>query len=225
MPAAVDPRHPMPAVGAAPAAAPGAAPAGGAALPLHGNFEIAAHVQLRGDIGAMFGEWIGDRGSKRWVEGFALSPRGEVAPADIEYQAVLGRGWLSPWVEGGQLCGSRGMALPLLGLRARLRGKARETHRCTYSATFVDGTAIGPVADGEACEAESMAPLEAFQIVVQRREARPGTQAALAKQAAAAKPLPAAKPSPAKAPAAKPAAKPAARPGRAGKTVPPRRGR
>ncbi len=225
MPAAVDPRHPMPAVGAAPAAAPGAAPAGGAALPLHGNFEIAAHVQLRGDIGAMFGEWIGDRGSKRWVEGFALSPRGEVAPADIEYQAVLGRGWLSPWVEGGQLCGSRGMALPLLGLRARLRGKARETHRCTYSATFVDGTAIGPVADGEACEAESMAPLEAFQIVVQRREARPGTQAAPAKQAAAAKPLPAAKPSPAKAPAAKPAAKPAARPGRAGKTVPPRRGR
>jgi hypothetical protein len=226
MPAVADPRRPPLAPGAAapvvpPAgAAPGVAPAG-AVLPLHGNFEIAAHVQLRGDIGAMLGEWIGDRGSKRWVEGFALSPRGEVAPADIEYQAVLGRGWLSPWVEGGQLCGSRGMALPLLGLRVRLRGKARETHRCTYSATFVDGTAIGPVADGEACEAESLAPLEAFQIVLQRRQAGSGGEAP-AKPAAAKSPpaKPPAKPAPGKAPA-----KPAAKPGRAGKAAPPRRGR
>ena len=217
-PSAADPRPPLP------AAAP--APAGGSALPIHGNFEIAAHVQIRGDIGGMLGEWIGDRGSKRWVEGFALSPRGEVAAQDIEYQAVLGRGWLSPWVEGGKICGSRGMALPLLGLRVRLRGKTRETHRCLYSATFVDGTAIGPVADGEACEAESMAPLEAFQIVLQRRQ--PGATKATpakttpAKASAAkppAKPTPAAtKPTRRPAPAAKPA------PGRTGKTAP-RRGR
>lgn len=173
MPAAVDPRHPMPAVGAAPAAAPGAAPAGGAALPLHGNFEIAAHVQLRGDIGAMFGEWIGDRGSKRWVEGFALSPRGEVAPADIEYQAVLGRGWLSPWVEAGQYCGSRGMALPLLGLRVRLSGEAAEQYDISYSAKFIGGASAGPVGNDETCEAERLAPLEAFQITLTPRGKKP----------------------------------------------------
>ncbi len=55
-----------------------------------------------------------------------------VAPQDLEYQAVLGRGWLSPWIEGGKFCGSRGMALPLLGLNVRLKGEAAKTHECTY---------------------------------------------------------------------------------------------
>ncbi len=79
---------------------------------------------------------------------------------------MLGRGWLSPWSEGGQYCGSRGMALPILGLRARLRGKAAETLTLEVSATFTDGTAIGPVGPGEPCEAESLAPLEAFCISI-----------------------------------------------------------
>ena len=129
--------------------------------------EIAAHLQIRGDVLSRLGEWVGERGSQRWVEGFAISPRHEVVtPAEIEYQAVLGRGWLSPWAEGGQYCGSRGMALPILGLRARLRGKAAETHTVEISATFTDGTKIGPVGPGEACEAASLAPLEAFRITI-----------------------------------------------------------
>ena len=130
--------------------------------------EVAAHVQSRGDVLARLGDWVGDRASGRWVEGFALSPRrAEVLAEDIEYQAVLGRGWLSPWAEGGQYCGSRGMALPILGLRVRLRGKAAETHRLDVSATFTDGSAVGPVSSGDACEAESLAPLEAFCVAVQ----------------------------------------------------------
>lgn len=158
-----------------PGMAPGmaAAPAGGAvpgpgqqrALP-----DMVAHVQIRGDIGSSLGEWIGERGSKRWIEGFAVAPqKGPITPEEIEYQAVLGRGWLSPWVEGGQLCGSRGMALPILGLRLRLRGEAAEKFDCEYSATFTDGSAVGPVPAGESCEAESLAPIEAFQIVVRPR--------------------------------------------------------
>ena len=111
--------------------------------------EIAAHLQVKGDVLGRLGEWVGERGSQRWVEGFAISPRHAVVkPPEIEYQAVLGRGWLSPWAEGGQYCGSRGMALPILGLRARLRGKAAETHTVEISATFTDGTSIGPVGPG-----------------------------------------------------------------------------
>ena len=60
-------------------------------------------------------------------KGFAIAPVADGPAEDIEYQAVLGRGWLSPWVEGGQFCGSRGMALPMLGLRVRLRGAGAET--------------------------------------------------------------------------------------------------
>jgi hypothetical protein len=126
-----------------------------------------------------------------------VSPAHDVPPQDIEYQAVLGRGWLSPWAEGGQFCGSRGMALPVLGLRLRLRGASAQSHECSYSATFTDGTEIGPVAAGEACEAESLAPMEAFQI-----EIRPRGSAAGAPAKAAARPV-------AKS-AAKPGTKPAA---------------
>ncbi len=127
--------------------------------------EIAAHVQARGDVLARMGEWVGEPGSKRWVEGFAVAPRrAGLAAEDIEYQAVLGRGWLSPWAEGGQYCGSRGMALPILGLRVRLRGKAAAAFRLQVSASFTDGSQIGPVGDGDACEADSLAALEAFRI-------------------------------------------------------------
>jgi hypothetical protein len=170
-----------------------AAPAGGAAAAGPGQQtllpDVVAHVQLRGDIGAGLGEWIGDRGSKRWVEGFAIAPQsGPVSPKDIEYQAVLGRGWLSPWVEGGQLCGSRGMALPILGLRLRLRGEAAERFDCEYSATFTDGSAVGPMPAGESCEAESLAPIEAFQVVVRPRAKAGATTARATRGGAAAKP-------------------------------------
>jgi cell division septation protein DedD len=189
--------------------------------------EIAAHLQLRGDVLARLGEWVGERGSQRWVEGFAVAPRSDVPINDIEYQAVLGRGWLSPWAEGGQYCGSRGMALPILGLRVRLRGESADAFEVELRATFTDGTEIGPVAAGEACEAASLAPLEAFQITLvprdgeARNDATPAEQPAARKAArkapaAVAKPQPVLKPKPAPKPvataAAKPIAKPAAKP-------------
>lgn len=126
--------------------------------------DIIAHIQRTGDVGAKLGEWMGTRGSRLWIEGFGISPRNAIAPADIEYQAVLGRDWLSPWVEGGKFCGSRGMALPLLGLAARLKGAAAATHELAYSASFVDGSTVGPLKAGDPCQAPSLAALEAFKI-------------------------------------------------------------
>ncbi len=126
--------------------------------------EVVAHVQRMGDVGVRIGEWLGTRGSRLWIEGFGIAPREGVSAADIEYQAVLGRDWLSPWVEGGKFCGSRGMALPVLGLTVRLKGAAAAAHDLSYAATFVDGSTIGPVSAGEPCQAESLAALEAFQI-------------------------------------------------------------
>ena len=135
--------------------------------------EVMAHVQRMGDVTCDLGDWLGTRGSGQWMEGFGIAPNKSIAVSDIEYQAVLGRNWLSPWVEGGKYCGSRGMALPLLGLRIRLKGEAAKTFECGYSATFVDGSAAGPVEGGEVCEAESLAALEAFQIVIRPRDAKP----------------------------------------------------
>ncbi len=160
----------------------GGAPARGLGTAALADAEVVAHVQRTGDVPAKVGDWIGQRGSRLWIEGFSLTPRNGVKPADIEYQAVLGRGWMSPWIEGGKFCGSRGMALPLLGLKLRLKGHASKTHECSYSATFVDGSSIGPVAAGETCEAESLAALESFQLVIRRKGKGPAPSKAPARK-------------------------------------------
>jgi hypothetical protein len=181
----------------APAAAPSAAPP--APSPAPGDDahpEVVAHIQRAGDVAGDLGQQIGTPGSQTWIEGFGLAPRGPVLPSEIEYQGVLGRGWLSPWVEGGKFCGSRGMALPLLGLKIRLKGDAAEKFNCTYSATFVDGSRTGPIAMGDACEADSLAALESFRIEITPRDAAPRPRAR------SASPPPAARSAaPAKAPA------------------------
>ena len=150
----------VPAASPTRATAPGTPPA---------DTDIVAHVHRTGDVGVAFGDWIGSKGSKLWIEGFGLAAHPDIAPEELEYQAVLGRGWLSPWIAGGKFCGSRGMALPLLGFNLRLTGKAAERFECVYSGTFTDGTEVGPVPAGRTCEAPSLAPLESFRIDLRPR--------------------------------------------------------
>lgn len=154
---------------------------------------VVAHVQRRGDVQGALGEWVGERGSQLWIEGFSMQPPPEMRAEDLEYQAVLGRGWLSPWSQGGQFCGSRRMALPVLGLRVRLRGASADAFECACSASFTDGTMIGPVAAGEACEAENLAPLESFQVILRPRRAAarpaPAPASGVAGQQVAAQPI------------------------------------
>ncbi len=152
----------------APAAPKESAPA---EAPLVQKPEIGAHIQRRGDVTGILGEWMGVPGSQAWIEGFGIAPAHQIQSDDIEYQAVLGKGWLSPWVEGGQYCGSRGMALPILGLCVRLKGAAAKKFICRVTASFTDGTKIGPVDNGEPVEADSLAPLEAFLVEILPRDA------------------------------------------------------
>ncbi len=210
---------PAPAVNPLPQAAPQntpAAGAGGTKAPAGG--EVVAHIQTRGDVSGGLVDWMGILGSKHWIEGFSISPKQMIGPGDIEYQAVLGRGWLSPWAEGGQFCGSRSMSLPILGLRVRLRGEAADRYDCALSASFVDGTQIGPLDNGEPCQSESLAPLEAFRVDITPRAADSDLPAPKSAKGKAASPVakaavkaPAAKAPPPRAPAApaKPAPKPA----------------
>jgi Clostridial hydrophobic W len=133
------------------------------------RMDVIAHIQGRGDVGTKFGDWLGERGSNSWIEGFSIAAPDGFDPASISYQAVLGRGWLSPWVEAGQYCGSRGMALPLLGLRVRLSAEAAEQYELSYAATFIGGASAGPVGNDETCEGDTLAPLEAVQITLTPR--------------------------------------------------------
>jgi hypothetical protein len=139
------------------------------------KMDVMAHIQAQGDVGARFGDWLGEPGGGNWIEGFAIAAPDGIAPADFSYQAVLGRGWLSPWVEAGQYCGSRGMALPLLGLRVRLQGQAAERFELSCSASFIDGGKAGPVASDETCESVKLAPLEAMRLTLTPRTNKPDT--------------------------------------------------
>jgi len=171
------------AVAAPPAAAPPPAVAPAAASAPVTRPQMLAHMQIRGDVAAQLGEWIGERGSQRWIEGFVINPPSPLTPGEIEYQGLLGRDWLSPWVEGGQLCGSRGMALPLLGLRVRLRGAAAEGFACHYHVSFVDGTQQGPLEDGALAQSPNLAAVEAFQVRLTPREPAPAKGKAGARRA------------------------------------------
>jgi hypothetical protein len=126
--------------------------------------DIIAHVQRSGDTGRAFGEWVGTPGSQMAIEGFSLTAPKDLEPGDLTYQAVLGRGWMSPWSEAGQFCGSRGMALPILGLRVKLSSAAAKRYELRYSATFLDGTKLDGLGSEDSCETSTLAALEAMRV-------------------------------------------------------------
>jgi hypothetical protein len=165
-----------------------AGPASATPAPAEQEADVMAHIQGVGDTPGRFGEWIGKRGSRAWIEGFGISDKGPIAAGNMEYQGVLGRGWLSPWVDNGKFCGSRGMALPLLGLNVRLKGDAAKEYTLRYSATFIDGSTVGPIEEGTACEAPGLAALESFMIEMLPKEDRAASDQAGATRPSAPRP-------------------------------------
>jgi hypothetical protein len=126
------------------------------------------HVQGLGDLQMTAPQWAGQPGSGRQMEGFAILPTGDLAPEDIEYQAILGENWNTPWVRGGAFCGSRNMGIALMGVRIRLVGAAAERFECRYWGSFMNIGVIGPRTEGEGCDADR-AVLEALRVVITRR--------------------------------------------------------
>jgi hypothetical protein len=170
--------------------------------------DIIAHVQRNGDTGRAFGEWVGTPGSQMAIEGFSLTAPKELEPGDLTYQAVLGRGWMSPWSESGHFCGSRGMALPILGLRVKLSAAAAKLYDLRYSATFLDGTTLDDLGSEDRCETPSLSALEAMRIELKPKAVGKVAEAVKAAPAKAAPttspPAKSAEPAKGKAPAAAP---------------------
>lgn len=140
----------------APATQPEAAPSRPA--------EIIAHVRTRGDVRGQYGEWVGEPEQGLWIEGFTIAPPPGLEPGDLEYQAVLGKGWMSPWVQAGEFCGSRGMNIPIQGLRLRLNNAAEKRVQLTIGVRFEDGTVQDAVRAGELCMLDPIRPVTAIQV-------------------------------------------------------------
>ena len=128
------------------------------------NADYQLHFSRRGDVPAGFGEWVGSFGDDSWIEGVELLAPAPLEASDLEYQVVLGRGWLSPWVQAGEFCGSRGMGLPILGFRARLLGQAAQQWRLRYAGRCIDGREMPEAEQGMPCESADLSPLAALNI-------------------------------------------------------------
>ncbi len=71
--------------------------------------------------------------------------------------------WDTPWFRPEEFCGSRGMMLPLLGVRIRVTGDAADRTICRYWGSFVGHGERGPFVQGELCAWQN-APIEALRI-------------------------------------------------------------
>jgi hypothetical protein len=133
---------------------------------------LMTHIERIGDMTVAGGIWAGQPGRSGALEGFAVTPSDGVPPEEIEYQAILGKDWTTPWLAGGEFCGSRGLSLPILGVRIRLRGNAAKTHQCSYWGKFANAGEFGPAVDGAVC-ANGGAAMESLRVVLTRRPELP----------------------------------------------------
>jgi hypothetical protein len=137
--------------------------------------QITAHVQNRGDLPFVAPGWAGCVGEHLWIEAFTINPLEGFLPEEIEYKALTGTGFETPWVAGGTMCGTRGTSNPLIAFAIRLRGSAAERYECRYRGTFLGSGIVGPFGGGGACKsAYGRDPLEGIELeIVERTEAAP----------------------------------------------------
>ncbi len=113
--------------------------------------KLLVHMEFHGDVQADGGAWARAPKGEAAIEGFSVTPSGDL-PADLlEYQAVLGQDWLSPQMASGEFCGSRQMALALLGVKIAVKSNYAARYRCLVWGRF-DGQEQGPFEDGAVCE-------------------------------------------------------------------------
>src|SRR5205807_10588964 len=118
--------------------------------------------------------WIGRLGDGMSIEAFSVVPLDRIAASDIEYKALTGAGFESPWLSNGEVCGTRGMGIPLVGFAVRPKPDAATLgYDCVYRGYFRSGATSGPVSNGELCRSETADdPLEASSFALSRHAPR-----------------------------------------------------
>ena len=113
--------------------------------------QIVVHAEYVGDVIGMDQSWAGAADGNRAIECLTITPIADIAPVTLEYRALSAAGLETGWVGQGQPCGTRGMALPLLGFAIRQRPQRAPRLLCEYSGRFASGRVVGPLRDGEMC--------------------------------------------------------------------------
>jgi len=120
------------------AAGLGALPENDADAAGNSSFKLVAHVARRGDVAVDPGAWVAGPDAPAAIE--AVGVRGLLPPGvEIEIQPLIGTNpprWLD-WAPSGAFVGTRGRALPLVGLRLRLVGEQAESCDLSVDALFL----------------------------------------------------------------------------------------
>jgi len=134
------------------------------------RLDIMAHVQRWGDTQFTDVLWAGHVGQRLWIEAFSVNPREGITADQIEYKGLTAAGYETPWLSNGAPCGTRGMAMPLVGFAVRIKpGGNAPAYDCEYSGAFISGATIGPRRNGAPCFSTPDDPLEAIQLKIVAR--------------------------------------------------------
>jgi hypothetical protein len=130
------------------------------------RLQISAHISNRGDVVFIDTDWSGRLGEGMSIESFSVIPLDRLAASDIEYKGLTGAGFESPWLSDGEPCGTRGMAIPLVGFAVRPKPDAAALgYDCIYRGCFRSGAISGPARNGELCRSETADdPLEGIEL-------------------------------------------------------------
>lgn len=146
-------------------------PPSSSSVPLLLPLQIKAHIRSRGDMSFADVPWAGRVAPGLWIESFAVRPMQRFGAQDIEYKGLTGSGFETPWLSDDRMCGTRGMAVPLVGFAVRLKPSSETAaYDCEYSGYFQSGVTIGPLRNGAPCRSTvANDPLEGVQIHLKPR--------------------------------------------------------
>jgi hypothetical protein len=115
--------------------------------------------------------WAGRVAPGLWIESFAVRPMRLLGAHDVEYKGLTGSGFETPWLSDEKMCGTKGMAVPLVGFAVRLKPSAATAgYDCEYSGYFQSGVTVGPLRNGAPCRSTvANDPLEGIQVRVTKR--------------------------------------------------------
>jgi hypothetical protein len=133
--------------------------------------DISAHIRTRGDMTFSEVPWAGRVAPGLWIESFSVKPVQRFAAQDVEYKGLTGSGFETPWCSDATMCGTRGMAVPLVGFAIRLKpSKQTAAFDCEYSGYFKSGATVGPLRNGAPCRSTvANDPLEGIQVHIRKR--------------------------------------------------------
>ena len=104
------------------------------------DLRLLGHVAGRGDVAVGANEWIAGPSAPSRIEGIAIDWSGKPRDLTIRYAVKTGRADVGP-VDLGAFAGTRGRALPLVGVMIELSGPAASDYQLTVDAVFLGSPA------------------------------------------------------------------------------------